>query len=390
MAQKTTWILASGAAAVGVGVVAMVMAGMQGAPEPEPAAPPAAVMPAAPSTRPAGATAAVPAPEPAVAEAEMEAPAFDVVRVSPEGSALVAGRAAPGASVVLRVDGVAVAQTAADAEGNFVALFSLPPSGVAQILTLEAQDAAGASRAAEETVVLTARAAPEAPAAAEAPASGAPDPQAPLAATLPAPGGDSEDRPAPVDLAAAEPPAPPAAFLLRDDGAVERLGAAPAAANVVIDTIAYSGAGEVQIAGRASSIETGANLRIYLDNRPIAVTRAEAGDWTSDLPAIDPGVYTLRVDQLDDEGRVVSRFETPFQREEPALVAAAQTPTADEAAPPPPVALITVQPGHTLWAISRARYGMGEHYVVIYNANRSQIRDPDLIYPGQVFSLPDE
>ena len=56
----------------------------------------------------------------------------------------------------------------------------------------------------------------------------------------------------------------------------------------------------------------------------------------------------------------------------------------------PPISLITVQPGHTLWHISRERYGAGERYVIIYRANRSQIRDPDLIYPGQIFSLPDE
>jgi len=55
----------------------------------------------------------------------------------------------------------------------------------------------------------------------------------------------------------------------------------------------------------------------------------------------------------------------------------------------PRVALVTVQPGHSLWRISDQHYGAGERYVVIYRANRSQIRNPDLIYPGQVFVLPD-
>ncbi|MCC0076585.1 MAG: LysM peptidoglycan-binding domain-containing protein, partial [Rhodobacter sp.] len=55
----------------------------------------------------------------------------------------------------------------------------------------------------------------------------------------------------------------------------------------------------------------------------------------------------------------------------------------------PQVSLVTVQPGHTLWAISQSRYGSGELYVLIYRANRSQIRDPDLIYPGQIFELPE-
>ena len=49
---------------------------------------------------------------------------------------------------------------------------------------------------------------------------------------------------------------------------------------------------------------------------------------------------------------------------------------------------ITVQPGNTLWAISRERYGKGILYVRIYEANRDRIRDPDLIYPGQVFAIP--
>jgi nucleoid-associated protein YgaU len=32
--------------------------------------------------------------------------------------------------------------------------------------------------------------------------------------------------------------------------------------------------------------------------------------------------------------------------------------------------------------------GSGFDYVQIFNANRDQIRDPDLIYPGQVFTIP--
>ncbi|NOJ91309.1 LysM peptidoglycan-binding domain-containing protein, partial [Myxococcus xanthus] len=43
-----------------------------------------------------------------------------------------------------------------------------------------------------------------------------------------------------------------------------------------------------------------------------------------------------------------------------------------------------------LWAISRRTYGEGDRYTAIYDANHDQIRDPDLIYPGQVFVLPAE
>ena len=58
-----------------------------------------------------------------------------------------------------------------------------------------------------------------------------------------------------------------------------------------------------------------------------------------------------------------------------------------------PVALpgdsvVFVQPGNSLWRIARRNYGRGIQYTVIYEANRRQIGDPSLIYPGQVFVLP--
>ncbi|NGM46814.1 LysM peptidoglycan-binding domain-containing protein [Rhodobacter sp. SGA-6-6] len=58
-------------------------------------------------------------------------------------------------------------------------------------------------------------------------------------------------------------------------------------------------------------------------------------------------------------------------------------------APPPPAPVtVTVQPGHTLWAIAKGELGEGILYVQVYEANRDAIRDPDLIYPGQVFTIP--
>ena len=48
-----------------------------------------------------------------------------------------------------------------------------------------------------------------------------------------------------------------------------------------------------------------------------------------------------------------------------------------------------MQPGANLWRIALSRYGEGASYTLIYQANRAQIRDPNLIYPGQVFSVPD-
>ena len=50
---------------------------------------------------------------------------------------------------------------------------------------------------------------------------------------------------------------------------------------------------------------------------------------------------------------------------------------------------VIIRKGDTLWEISRRTYGEGQRYTVIYLANGDQIRDPDLIYPAQVFRLPE-
>ena len=49
---------------------------------------------------------------------------------------------------------------------------------------------------------------------------------------------------------------------------------------------------------------------------------------------------------------------------------------------------VVIQPGNNLWKLSRVIYGRGKSYTVIYKANRDQIRNPNRIYPGQIFAIP--
>lgn len=51
---------------------------------------------------------------------------------------------------------------------------------------------------------------------------------------------------------------------------------------------------------------------------------------------------------------------------------------------------VIIRRGDTLWHISRRVYGRGIRYSTIYLANQDQIRNPDLIWPGQIFTLPGE
>ncbi|WP_417603406.1 LysM peptidoglycan-binding domain-containing protein [Primorskyibacter flagellatus] len=151
---------------------------------------------------------------------------------------------------------------------------------------------------------------------------------------------------------------------------------------VALDAITYSEAGDVALSGRGSAQGF---VRVYLDNTPVTTSRiAQDGNWRAELPDVDSGVYTLRIDEVDDDGTVISRVESPFKRESPASLAAGLGTGAQQ------VQALTVQPGDTLWAIANDRYGDGFLYVRVFRANADRIRNPDLIYPGQIFALPDD
>jgi nucleoid-associated protein YgaU len=256
----------------------------------------------------------------------------------------------------------------------------------------------------EESVILSPSRPAEPPAgpSAEPPAEPAAEPAATAEAT-PA----EEPAAAEPEAPAAEPEAAEAAapeVLVADDAGVRKLSPGESA-SIVIDTISYGAKGDVLIDGRTAP---GGFVNLYIDNAfQSAVLVNDDGSWSSSLANVAAGVYRLRADHVDLGGKVLSRFETPFQRETPEIVAAAapapasvapaepvaSAPAAPAAEEPPPApetraAVITVQPGFTLWGIARQTYGDGLLYVRVYEANRDLIGDPDLIYPGQIFTVP--
>ena len=178
----------------------------------------------------------------------------------------------------------------------------------------------------------------------------------------------------------------PTVLLADSEGVkVVQSGAGPdVMTDVMFDTINYSKDGDVAVTGRGAPDSI---VHFYLDNSPVASTAVDqTGYWSADLSDVEAGVYTLRLDQLDQSGKVSSRIESPFKREDRNVLADQMK----DIASPARINVITVQPGNTLWAISRERYGRGILYVQVFDANKDKIRNPDLIYPGQIFDLPDD
>ena len=141
-----------------------------------------------------------------------------------------------------------------------------------------------------------------------------------------------------------------------------------------LDTVDYDDKGKVAVGGKAPE---GSRVQLYLDNKPVGgADPDETGIWRVELGEnVKPKRYRMRIDQIGPEGRVVARIESPFFPAGPISGL-------------PRDAVVFVQPGNSLWRIARRTYGGGVQYTLIYEANQDQIRDPDLIYPGQVFVLP--
>jgi nucleoid-associated protein YgaU len=331
----------------------------------------------APSS-PQATTQAGPTP-PAAAQAspEQEPPRFDVVRIGARGVAVIAGRAAPGAEVVLLEDGREVGRARADARGEWVILPSEPLRPGTRQFTLLARRG-GEEVAGPDTVVVVV---PEIqPTMAETPR---PDPTQragePASASTDQRSAEPPVREAQAAASLAAPaPSQPLVVLLP---AAQAAQAAPRVLQgtsvqqgLALDQVDYDDDGAIRFAGSAQPDST---VRVYVNEQHVGDAQADGqGRWIL-VPRnpVEVGRHRLRVDQLAAAGAVAARIEVPFQRD--------QLPEGSV-----PEGRVVVQPGNNLWRLARTAYGRGVRYTVIYEANRDQIRNPRLIFPGQVFTVP--
>ena len=318
------------------------------------------------------------------------APSVDEVRSEPDGLTILAGRGEPGAEVTLLVNNVESTNIKVGNDGAFAIVAFLDPTSNPTVLSVIQRtsdiELVAADIILAPQVVAQGEAAGTTQIAEETASVAVGEPLVSAVAGLAALAIESANvKTAAEDEAASKQPTIEAAILKSDEDGVQiinRSSAPEVMSNVEIDTISYSEQGDVLLSGRAQSAAT--SVRVYLDNAAVTTLEVDpSGRWRGDLPNVDTGVYTLRVDEVDADGAVTSRVETPFKRESPEVLAASGG-TTDA-----PAKAITVQTGATLWAIARDRYGDGTLFVRVFEANSDTIKDADLIYPGQVFDLPD-
>jgi len=306
-------------------------------------------------------------------------PSFDVARIEPSGEAVVAGRAAPGATVELLRNGEPQDHVIADQSGQFVMVPPRLPPGTYD-LTLRSKQPDGKEATSKQSVAVALEPTPN---------------ERPVVALM---------TPGKPTVVLSQPAAPK-----------------PMAGKVVVEAVETEPGGKFHVTGRA---RPGATVRLYLNDSFVASVTAGADEHFAVTinQGVAPGNYHVRLDEMEqNSGAVRARAEVPFNvpdttvtasvptqaaaskrpgittAQQPQLAAAGSTVPPDTVPPDgaspsavvvPKITTTTVSRGDSLWRISRLAYGLGPRYAVIYKANREQIRNPDLIYPGQIFVLP--
>lgn len=274
-------------------------------------------------------------------------PSFDIVRINPEGDTVMAGRAAANAKVRIFDGGKLIGEVQANRRGEWVFVPTSPLAPGSRKLSLSASVAGAKAVASGSEVVLV----------------------------IPERGKDIAGR------TVANPSQALALRVPRDESkpveVLQKPGLAGQAAEVMkfaVDAVDYDDAGRLDIFGSGPA---GGLVHLYLDNNFLGrATASRSGRWRQrPKDPVAPGIYTLRADHIDAKGKVLSRLEVHFARSVPLRGIA-------------PGSLVVVRPGNSLWRIARRSYGSGFKYTVIYDANRNQIRNQDMIFPGQVFQLP--
>ena len=145
--------------------------------------------------------------------------------------------------------------------------------------------------------------------------------------------------------------------------------------DLTFDSLSYSDEGMLKLSGKA---RPGAKVEAYVDGKMVGeATVGDDGFWNMILDKpVNPGDYILRFHQIENES-IISSIETPITQSD-----LSELDLGDRT--------YVVQPGNSLWRISRRYYGRGILYTIIFAKNNDQIDNPHLIYPGQIFKIPEE
>ena len=140
-----------------------------------------------------------------------------------------------------------------------------------------------------------------------------------------------------------------------------------------VKTIFFNENGFVSIKGK---VNFGKKIELHIDKKIMETIKIENSNWQYNSDKIiDYGLHDLLVVLKSDKDEILDKITLPFMRIE--------MPYNDV-----PENFILIKPGDMLWTIAYRLYGDPFKYIQIFEENKDQITNPDLIFPGQLFSIP--
>ena len=308
---------------------------------------------------------------------------IDLARVKPDGAAVFAGTAAPNAKIRIFEGDILLGETVANANGEWVIVLEKSLAAGQHLISVAMERSDGTTEMADRSLAVEIYQDTEIK---------------PLVALLP----ETETEvpvliQSPDDVDTAKPAAAASEAIVADDAKLaaaampEITRAAPAKpqakSQIVASQIATS-----QIAALAPSAivwRDASSILISGTSRGgIRVTVNDAkgqfgealvladGAWqVAGSLDMDIAVSQLRFLLFDDVNQIIARYDLPVKARDLAK--------GQDGSP-----LVVVNKGDMLWRIAYQQMGKGVRYVDIVRRNKQDIINPDLIYPKQIFAVP--
>ena len=297
---------------------------------------------------------------------------IDLARVKPDGAAVFAGTAAPNAKIRIFEGDILLGETIANANGEWVIVLEKSLAAGQHLISVAMERSDGTTEMADRSlaveiyqdtetkplVALLPETATEVPVLIQSPddvdktKSAATASEATASGTIVA------------DAAEAAPAKPQAKSQI----------AASQIAALAPSAIVWRDASRILISGTSRG-----GVRVTVNDAKgqfgEALVLADGAWQVAGSLDMDIAVNQLRFALFDDANQVIARYDLPVKARDLAK--------GQDGSP-----LVVVNKGDMLWRIAYHQLGEGVKYVDIVRRNQQDIADPDLIYPKQIFAVP--
>ena len=281
---------------------------------------------------------------------------IDLAQVKPDGNAVFAGTALPNAKITIFEGDILLGQTLADGNGEWVVVLDKRLGTGEHLVSVGATDTDGNSELADITLAISVSESQD---------------ERPLVALLP-----QTENEIPALL---QSPDDSTLIVGQADGGQPLAGVEPAAGptkpSVAPRSILWQADGSLVVSGVSRG-----GVVVSAKTDRAAFGRAEvtsAGEWKlTGQVDLDRPSRVMRFELADEAGSVIASYELPVASRDLSLGLDGSR-------------LVVVQRGDALWRIAYQSYGEGIKYVDIVRRNAAAIGDPDLIFPNQIFAIPE-